>query len=63
VRSATAVLERRVALVQLVACVNVRKAQPVMRNAYGPERDTCVAEILETLTRNGTCSRAHARAG
>jgi hypothetical protein len=57
-RSAKAVFERRVALVQLTAWVNVRKAQPDMRNVYGRERDTCVMDILEKSTRDGTCSRA-----
>jgi hypothetical protein len=56
-RSAKAVFERRVALVQLAAWVNVRKAQPDVCNVYGRERETCVMDLLEQ-SRDGRCLRA-----
>jgi hypothetical protein len=57
-RSAKAVFERRVALVQLAAWVNVRKSQRDLHSVYGRERDMRVMDLLAESTKDGSCSRA-----
>ncbi len=57
-RSAKAVIERRVALVQLAAWVNMRKLEQDLENVYGRERDTRVMDLLAGSTEDGSCSRA-----